>query len=185
MTSTSPGKLIIANRGLFFYDPNYKHYADTLRPYANRVMFESYFTDRNNSDQTNAFFADNKYDDPPRLNAEAGRPDGFTMIAQGYDAGVLVDTHWIGGNPRQGEIYGWASWSPRKAILVLRNPDDKSAVFTADVQKLFELPAGAAQTFRLGSPWNEDRKEPEISVRAGELHAFKLEPFQVMVLESK
>jgi hypothetical protein len=124
------------------------------------------------------------------LTPESLNPTNWDDLAEAAkwsraNADVLVDTHWIGGNPRQGEIYGWASWSPRKAILVLRNPDDKSAVFTADVQKLFELPAGAAQTFRLGSPWNEDRKEPEISVRAGELHAFKLEPFQVMVLESK
>src|SRR6185437_9325228 len=124
------------------------------------------------------------------LTPESLNPTNWDDLAEAAkwsraNADVLVDTHWIGGNPRQGEINGWASWSPRKAILVLRNPDDKSAVFTADVQKLFELPAGAAQTFRLGSPWNEDRKEPEISVRAGELHTFKLEPFQVMVLESK
>src|SRR5262249_44434003 len=41
------------------------------------------------------------------------------------NADVLVDTHWIGGDPAKGEVYGWASWSPRKGILVLRNPDDK------------------------------------------------------------
>ena len=80
-----PTKLIMANRGLFFYDPNYKHYAYTLRPDVNMVMFESYFTDSNNSDQTNQFFNDNKYDYAPKLNAEAGRPDGFNLVALGYD----------------------------------------------------------------------------------------------------
>ena len=43
------------------------------------------------------------------------------------NADVLVDTHWIGGDPAQLEVYGWASWNPRKAILVLRNPSDKRA----------------------------------------------------------
>jgi hypothetical protein len=185
MTSTSPGKLIIANRGLFFYDPNYKHYADTLRPYANRVMFESYFTDRNNSDQTNAFFADNKYDDPPRLNAEAGRPDGFTMIALGYDAGVLVDTHRIGGSPEKGEIYGWASWTPRKGILVLRNPSDQPATFRADLRSIFELPSAAPKAFHFRSPWKSDRSKPAITIEAGQSYAFQLQPFEVLVLESR
>jgi hypothetical protein len=80
-----PTKLIMANRGLFFFNPNYKHYAYTLRPYIHLLMFESYYTDSNNSDQVNPFFADNKYDYAPKLNAEAGRPDGFTIVALGYD----------------------------------------------------------------------------------------------------
>ena len=85
ISTNYPAKLLLGNRGLFFYDPNYKHFAYTLRPYVSIVMFESYFTDSNNSDQTNPFFADNKFDYAPKLNAEAGRPDGFTMIALGYD----------------------------------------------------------------------------------------------------
>ena len=43
------------------------------------------------------------------------------------NADVLVDTHWIGGDPAKLEVYGWASWTPAKAILVLRNPSDKPA----------------------------------------------------------
>ena len=101
------------------------------------------------------------------------------------NAGVLVDTHLVGGNPHNGEIYGWASWSQRKAILTLRNPGDKPATFTADMEKLFDLPAGAKKTFRLHSPWHEDGQKPDINVRAGEPHTFQLEPFQVLVLESK
>ena len=42
------------------------------------------------------------------------------------NADVLVDTHWIGGDPAQAEVYGWAAWSPRKGILVLRNPELKA-----------------------------------------------------------
>ena len=101
------------------------------------------------------------------------------------NAGTLVDTHWIGGDPGKGEVYGWASWSPRKAILVLRNPDDKPASFTADVANLFELPVNAKKTFRLHGPWKEDRAAPAVNVSAGEPHTFNLRPFEVLVLESK
>ncbi len=31
------------------------------------------------------------------------------------NAEVLVDTHWIGGDPAKLEVYGYASWSPAKA----------------------------------------------------------------------
>ena len=30
------------------------------------------------------------------------------------NADVLVDTHWVGGNPKKGEVYGWASWSAQR-----------------------------------------------------------------------
>jgi len=99
------------------------------------------------------------------------------------NADVLVDTHWVGGDPNKNEIYGWASWSPRKAILVLRNPDDQPAAFTADAAKIFELPPGAEQTFRLRSPWKQDRELPPVQLRAGEPHVFNLRPFEVLVLE--
>ena len=100
------------------------------------------------------------------------------------NSGVLVDTHWVGGNPGKGEVYGWASWTPRKAILALRNPDDKPAEFTADVKQLFELPTGATTTFLLRSPWKADQSQPAIKVEAGRSHTFHLKPFEILVLES-
>ncbi|HEY5233715.1 MAG TPA: enterotoxin [Verrucomicrobiae bacterium] len=100
-------------------------------------------------------------------------------------ADVLVDTHWVGGNPGACEIYGWASWSPRKAILTLRNPDDKPAIIALDAENIFELPAGAKKTFAMHSPWGEDKNAPDVILHAGEPHTFSLEPFQVLVLESK
>jgi hypothetical protein len=100
------------------------------------------------------------------------------------NANVLVDTHWVGGDPGKNQVYGWASWSPRKGILVLRNPDDKPASLTADVSELFELPKGVAGTFRLQSPWKKDSEMSPIDLRAGRLHTFQLEPFQVLVMET-
>ena len=51
------------------------------------------------------------------------------------NADTLVDTHWIGGDPAMLEVYGWASWSPRKGIVVLRNPSDKAQDFVLDVNR--------------------------------------------------
>ncbi len=100
------------------------------------------------------------------------------------NADVLVDTHWIGGDPAKGEIYGWASWSKRKGILALRNPADKSRSIAIDVGTTFELPDGAARRFSFKSPWKNDAPEGEITLSAGEEHTFELKPFEVLVFDA-
>jgi hypothetical protein len=99
------------------------------------------------------------------------------------NADVLVDTHWIGGDPALLEVYGWASWSPRKAILVLRNPSDKPQDIVIDVAKSFELPDTFTPAYSFHSPWKADRGQPNLSMVAGQSHRFSLKPFAVLVLE--
>ncbi|MGA9978337.1 MAG: enterotoxin [Candidatus Sulfotelmatobacter sp.] len=100
------------------------------------------------------------------------------------NADTLVDTHWIGGDPALLEVYGWASWSPRKGILVLRNPNDKPQDFVVDVNSAFELPPGAARTYEARSPWRQDREKPSLTLSASAPYAFHLQPFQVLTLEA-
>ena len=100
------------------------------------------------------------------------------------NANVLKDTHWVGGDPAWLEVYGWASWSPKKAILVLRNPSDKPQTISIDPEKVFELPTGAARTFTAHSPWKDDASEPPITLQAGTPHTFHLAPFQVLTLDA-
>jgi hypothetical protein len=100
------------------------------------------------------------------------------------NADVLVDSHWIGGDPGQLEVYGWASWSPRKGILVLRNPSGQPQTISIDLAKAFDLPRTAARTFRLHSPWKEDSAAPAITIQSGQSHEFHLKPFEVLVLDA-
>jgi hypothetical protein len=100
------------------------------------------------------------------------------------NAETLVDTHWVGGDPALLEVYGWASWSPRKGILVLRNPSDKPQDFVVDVNSSFELPPGAARTYEARSPWQEDREKPSITLSANVPYTFHLRAFQVLTLEA-
>jgi len=98
---------------------------------------------------------------------------------------VLVDTHGVGGDPGVGEVYGYASWSPRKGILVLRNPGDRPARLRLDLQTAFELPPGAPGRYRLESPWRDPvGARPAVTLRAAEPHEFELAPFEVLVLEA-
>ncbi len=99
------------------------------------------------------------------------------------NADVLKDTHWVGGDPAWLEVYGWASWSERQSILVLRNPSDKAQGITLDVGEALELPRGAGRAFVARSPWKEDAGKAAVSLVAGTAHRFELKPFEVMTLE--
>jgi hypothetical protein len=103
------------------------------------------------------------------------------------NADVLVDTHWIGGDPNRGQVYGWAAWSPRLGILTLRNPTDKPASFAADLKTLFELPANSSKLFQLKSPWKitADAPSQTLEISADQSHRFNLRPFEVLTLEAK
>jgi len=96
---------------------------------------------------------------------------------------ILKDTHWIGGNPAWLEIYGWASWTPKKAILVLRNPSDKPQDFRITLEDALELPAGLATNYTGRSPWKSDAGQPALALNARAPHTFHLEPFEVLTLD--
>ena len=100
------------------------------------------------------------------------------------NAATLVDTHWIGGDPKQLEVYGWASWSPRRGIVTLRNPSDRPQRFALEVARAFELPTGAAQRYVARSPWARDRGRSRLRLRAGVEQAIELPPFAVLTLEA-
>ncbi len=100
------------------------------------------------------------------------------------NAATLRDTHWIGGDPLQGAVYGWASWSREKGILVLRNPSARPEEIAIDAGSTFELPADAAKTYTLQSPWNADQAQSAIALQAGSPHQFTLKPFEVLTLEA-
>jgi len=117
------------------------------------------------------------------------RPSDWDALAEAAkwsrdNSDVLIDTHWVGGDPAEGQIYGWASWSPRKGILAFRNPSDKPGAITIDIGKTFELPNGATQKYSLQSPWRQDADKPAITLTAGKEHTFELKPFEVLVFDA-
>ncbi len=146
-------------------------------------------------------------------------PQAWDVLAEAAkwsrdNSDVLVDTHWVGGDPAKGEIYGWASWRghlaldpyrrqslPRasrgdagetqgrdglatKGILAFRNPSDKPGKITIDIGKAFELPPRAAQQYSLKSAWKQDADKAAIVLSANKEHTFELTPFEVLVFDA-
>jgi hypothetical protein len=147
-------------------------------------------SDRDFADEVHTFFGSGTQLQELYLTPTALNQQNWDDLAEAANwsranAPVLVDTHWVGGDPGTGQVYGWASWSPRKGILVLRNPSDKPATFAADVRALFQLPDGAPRTFIASSPWKKDRAVRPVELTAGEPHNVILQPFEVVVLETR
>jgi hypothetical protein len=99
------------------------------------------------------------------------------------NADTLVDTHWVGGSPVDRQVYGWASWSPKKGILTLRNPSARPQQIKIDPAKAFELPDGAAKHYSIVNPF-KDQTVDVTELAAGTETAFKLQPFEVLVVEA-
>lgn len=140
-------------------------------------------------DDVRAFFGSGTglqelYIQPGKLTAEDWKVLAEAAKWSRRNADVLVDTHWIGGDPSKSEIYGYASWTPRQGIVMLRNPDDQLHTFTFEPGAAFELPPGAPSKYSLHSPWAEDAPKPALSVGIGQPVQVVLQPFEVMVLDA-
>lgn len=97
---------------------------------------------------------------------------------------ILADTHWIGGDPEKGEVYGWAAWNNNQGVITLRNPSAKPATFTIDIANAFELPADAAKKYVLEIPWIADTAKQKKEAVADQTITFELNPFQVLTYDA-
>ena len=99
------------------------------------------------------------------------------------NADVLRDSHCIGGDPGRLDVYGWAAWSPQKAFITLRNPDDKPQLATLDVGRQLQLPKGAARSFNVMDVWHTGGSDVPKNLDADESTTIKLQPFEVLTLQ--
>ena len=99
------------------------------------------------------------------------------------NSATLVDAHFIGGNPLEGDVYGFAAWNANRGTLTLRNPSDQPQTYTLNIADAFELPQKAIQKYKLVSPFT-DQKTQTLFARAGAKTTLKLNPFEVLVFDA-
>jgi hypothetical protein len=116
-------------------------------------------------------------------------PENWDTLAEAaswarQQAPVLLDSHWIGGDPAQLEPYGHAAWVDGNAVLCLRNPRDTPQQLEVDAATAFELPADAPRRYPMQSPWKADRHRPAVRLEADRPQRFTLGPFEVLTLNT-
>jgi hypothetical protein len=102
-------------------------------------------------------------------------------------ADTLKDVHWIGGDPDQQQIYGWAAWSPREGVITLRNPSNSPQEFSVDVANVFELRPSDPATYKVHSVWKDEKNLSQkfaSEMRTDQRCLIHLAPFEVITLEA-
>ena len=105
------------------------------------------------------------------------------MWAKSNEA-VLLDTHWIGGSPLNMEVYGFASWTPGKGIITIRNPDDKPREFGFVLDNILELPDKYKGNYQLVNIRNQDSEKSNVNIGSGEKKILTLNSFETRILEA-
>ena len=78
---------------------------------------------------------------------------------QEANADVLPDIHWVGGNPWDGKkanIYGWAAWNAKKAVLTLRNPSASEQSITLTLREALDIPAYVKTSITLSDAFQQE-----------------------------
>jgi hypothetical protein len=96
---------------------------------------------------------------------------------------ALSDTHWIGGSPLNMDVYGFASWTPGKGIIMLRNPDDKQVDFEFILDKILEIPDGFRGNYFLKSVRSDDPEKSVLKANSGKTTILTLKPFETRLLQ--
>ena len=100
---TYPDKLILQNRGVFFFDPRHPQYAYNARGAIDLLLFESFRLNSNTAEQWSAVeYPDNRYNIAPKVMAEGNRPDGFRVLSLGYAAGPGISAETLTGASSEG-----------------------------------------------------------------------------------
>jgi hypothetical protein len=150
-------------------------------------MFE--MDDKDISDEIWSFFATGTnlqelYINPHKLNSS-----NWDCLAKAAgwareNEQVMTDVHWLGGDPAKGEVYGYAAWSPEKAVLSLRNPSVTSQTFNVDASQVFDLPDKAIRKFVFFNSGTDRPGEKKQTIASGKSFSINLQPFEVLVLDA-
>lgn len=125
------------------------------------------------------------YVTPSLMTDEAWKSMAESMKWSRANSAIVADTHWIGGNPGDNEVYGFAAWRPALGgVITLRNPDDKPQTYQLDVKSAFELLDKAPVQHTFVCPYPDQRLQ-KLETEPGKPATITLEPFEVLVFESR
>ncbi len=96
---------------------------------------------------------------------------------------ILIDSHWVTGDPNKSEPYCYASWSKNQGVICFRNPDDKPRNISIDIAVAFELPKGAVRTYQLTGAYADQRIQ-KVDAKGGIPFTITLKPFEVLVFNA-
>jgi hypothetical protein len=150
-------------------------------------MFE--MNDKDIKDEIWSFFATGTnlqelYINPHKLNTANWDCLAAASTWAKENEAVMTDVHWVGGDPAKNEIYGFAAWTPEKAVLSLRNPASVEQTFDVKCSRVFELPANMNDEFCFYNVVADKVAAERKIVAQGKSFNITLQPFEVRVFDA-
>ena len=141
---------------------------------------------KNISDEIWAFFGSGTslqelYVDPHKLNSVDWDCIRDASNWSKAHAKQLADTHWVGGNPLKGEVYGYAGWADKNGVLSLRNPTAHTQTFIIHTRQVLDIPSSYSANYS----FYDAKTNAKTPLYTGENFVVKLAPFEVKVLETR
>ena len=96
---------------------------------------------------------------------------------------VLVDTHWVGGNPGEGEIYGWAARKDQHGFLTLRNPSKEDKCIELTLADVLEIDGVSHGDVTINKVFHNESILRAEGLSAEKKSTFQLKAFELIVLE--
>ena len=149
-------------------------------------------TDKSFADQAYSFFASGTQLQELYMSQKVMTKEKWDILADAVkwahaNAETLRDTHWLGGNPYQYEVYGHASFDyrgkqkdqPYKAIVSLRNPSEKTIQYELPLANITEWDMEKIANWKISR-----RVYGSAPAETGnDTLKIKLQPFSVELLE--
>ena len=149
-------------------------------------------TDKSFADQAWSFFASGTQMQELYMSQKVMNKRKWSILADAIkwahaNVETLRDTHWIGGDPYQYQVYGQASFDyrgvqkdqPYKAIVCLRNPSNKTIDYQLSLEDVTEWNRDMIES------WEITRRVYGLAPAIGDQDVLKitLAPFSVEILE--
>ena len=153
----------------------------------NPGLFE--MDDKDISDEIWSFFATGTnlqelYINPHKLNTANWNCLAAASKWAKENESVMTDVHWVGGDPAEGDVYGFAAWSPVKAVLSLRNSSKFNKVFEVSVARVFELPGNVSDDYIFYDAVKAGADKTNQPLARGKSFRVTMQPFEVKVFNA-
>ncbi len=110
--------------------------------------------------------------------------DGMKWVHRAFPA--FKRARMIGGNPKQGQVYGYSGWTGDTGYVSLHNPSNESREFTITFDRALGLPANAHTrnvSYVVSSPLAADAGVMPKTVTSGQTWTLTLPPRAIRVVE--
>ncbi|MCK4998643.1 MAG: hypothetical protein KAS23_03880, partial [Anaerohalosphaera sp.] len=86
-----------------------------------------------------------------------------------------------GGDPKQGQIYGFTAWTDRQGYVSIHNPSDEAQVYSFTLDRAFGLMPDSG-TFNLSSPMADSLTGLKKRYSCGDSISVTLAPKEIRIL---